>query len=73
MTQRSFEDRKLNYKSQINLPLETPLHVAALEGDINRLRMLLREGIYDVNGPGDNNFTALHFAADSGQLEVSLL
>ena len=50
---------------------ETPLHIATIEGDIDELRRLIRQNVFDINATGSRNFTALHFAANAGNLEVS--
>ena len=60
-------------KSSVNV-LDNPcneLHIAALEGAVDVVRTLLQEGSHDINALGERGFTALHFAANSGQLEVS--
>ena len=49
---------------------ETPLHIAALTGDIEELNSLITSKEYDINATGDRQFTALHFAANAGVLEV---
>jgi hypothetical protein len=44
---------------------ERPLHMAASDGLIDDIRILLREGA-DINAAGDIGLTALHFAAMKG-------
>lgn len=49
---------------------ETPLHIAASVGDVEQISILLRQNNFDVNAIGEHNFTALHYAANAGHLEV---
>ena len=51
----------------------TPLLFAALEGNIEKIKTLLETNTYDLNSIGERNYTALHFAANAGELEVTLL
>jgi len=50
----------------------TPLHVAAFEGHLEVMKLLLDRGA-DVNGVAFNNSTALHWAAGAGQVEAARL
>lgn len=46
------------------------LHYASLEGDVARVRALIREGA-DVDVADQSGMTPLHFAAQEGRLEVA--
>lgn len=50
--------------------VNTKLHIAALEGEFKQIKLLLRSGNHDLNATGERQFTALHFAANAGHLEV---
>ena len=55
----------------ITLP-DTPVADAAQGGDIDALRMLIAQG-EDVNAPHGDGMTALHWAAEHGDLEMANL
>lgn len=42
---------------------DTPLHIAALRGDIQAVNLLLDAGA-DINARGEDGFTALHYAVE---------
>jgi ankyrin repeat protein len=48
---------------------EAPVAEAAMRGDLDRVKALLREGA-DVNAPQGDGMTALHWAALNGQLDT---
>lgn len=54
-------------------PSASPLHDAALAGDVRRLTEILDGGDVDVNLPNEYQSTALLYAAKTGQLEASAL
>ncbi|XP_064476946.1 tonsoku-like protein [Ornithodoros turicata] len=56
-------DTKVNYKG------ETPLHLAAIEGNLKRVRQLLKLN-HSVNVRDNCGWTPLHEAANHGHLEV---
>jgi ankyrin repeat protein len=43
----------------------TPLHVAAVRGDVRAIVILLRAGA-DINAPGEHGYTPLHEAVEQG-------
>ncbi len=50
----------------------TPLHYAAMDGNVASVLHLLTDGA-DPNGADDNGWTPLHFAAQEWQLDVARL
>ena len=48
---------------------ETPLHILAIQGDIEGCRLLLEAGA-EVDYPGEQGFTALHEAVSQGHPEI---
>jgi ankyrin repeat protein len=48
----------------------TPLHYAALEGDVNHVEELLQSGS-DPDAGDHKGFTPLHFAAQQGSIEAA--
>lgn len=50
-------------------PGDPPLADAAMRGDLDAVKRLLREGA-DVNAPHGDGMTALHWAAEQGNLEM---
>src|SRR5262245_56658534 len=48
----------------------TPLHYAALEGDVARVRHLLASGLA-ADAPDDNGWTPLHFAAQRNAADAT--
>lgn len=56
-------DEKVNYKG------ETPLHLAAIEGNLKRVKQLLKLN-HSVNVRDNCGWTPLHEAANHGHLEV---
>lgn len=60
-------------KSLLHSTNATPcnnLHIATLEGDIEQVSQLISQNKYDINSTGEHGYTALHFAANTGSLEV---
>lgn len=53
-------------------PPDAPIADAAMRGDIEAVRSLVRSGA-DVNAPQGDGMTALHWAADRGDAEVANL
>jgi ankyrin repeat protein len=51
--------------------IDTPLHIAALEGNLGAIVNLLSQNQHDINGYGHRKFTPLHFAANAAELEVN--
>ncbi|MCY3705522.1 MAG: ankyrin repeat domain-containing protein [Gammaproteobacteria bacterium] len=51
-------------------PPESPVADAAMRGDLDEVRELLRSGA-DVNAPQSDGLTALHWAADNGDAAVA--
>ena len=51
-------------------PPESPVADAAMQGDVERVRTLLREGA-DVNAAQGDGMTALHWAAERGDPELA--
>jgi ankyrin repeat protein len=51
-------------------PPEAPVADAAMRGDIDAVRQLLRDGA-DVNAAQSDGMTALHWAADRGEVEIA--
>lgn len=56
-------------KEHVGAQADTPLHVAAAAGEVDRVRRLLDEGA-DVNAQGNAGQTALHQAVTRGHQEV---
>jgi ankyrin repeat protein len=50
----------------------TPLHYAAMKGDVDAARHLLTNGA-DPSAPDDNGWTPLHFAAQEWRLDIARL
>ena len=63
-------DEKAQVNANINDEEETPLHVAAREGDTDTVRELLKHGT-DVNARNDKGWTSLHLAAREGQIDTA--
>jgi ankyrin repeat protein len=53
-----------------SVPPESPVADAAMRGDVERVRELLREGA-DVNAAQGDGMTALHWAAERGDAELA--
>ena len=51
-------------------PPDSPVADAAMRGDLEQVRELLRSGA-DVNAPQSDGLTALHWAADNGDAAVA--
>jgi uncharacterized protein len=51
---------------------ETPLHVAAIQNDIESIRILVSAGA-DINASGENGYTPLHEAVEQGNFEATCL
>ncbi len=51
-------------------PPEAPVADAAMRGDVDRVRSLLRDGM-DVNAAQGDGMTALHWAAELGDVEMA--
>jgi ankyrin repeat protein len=51
-------------------PPEAPVADAAMRGDVDRVRALLRDGM-DVNAAQGDGMTALHWAAELGDVELA--
>ena len=51
---------------------ESPVADAAMRGDIDTVRALLREGA-DVNAAQGDGMTALHWAAENGSVEITAM
>lgn len=51
---------------------DTPLHVAAVWGDLAAIEILLAHGA-DVNAAGEHGYTPLHEAVEQEQLEAARL
>ncbi|HUH14156.1 MAG TPA: ankyrin repeat domain-containing protein, partial [Longimicrobiales bacterium] len=49
---------------------DSPVADAAMEGDAERVRSLVRQGV-DVNGPQGDGMTALHWAARHGDADMA--
>ncbi len=50
---------------------EPPLHQAAIDGDLEEVKQILKSGI-QVNSKSKTGATALHWAAFKGQYDVAL-
>jgi ankyrin repeat protein len=48
----------------------TPLHQAAQEGDMDKLRYLLKGHKADIDAEDDDGMTPLHYAATAGHEEI---
>lgn len=53
------------------MPMTTPLHQAAQDGNVETLRTLLQQNLTDVNAPDYRGWTPLHFAASNGYVECT--
>ena len=51
-------------------PADTPISDAVRRGDADAVRVLLRDGA-DVNASAGDGMTALHWAADAGEVEIA--
>ncbi len=51
-------------------PADTPISEAVRRGDADAVRTLLRDGA-DVNASAGDGMTALHWAADAGEVEIA--
>lgn len=47
-----------------------PAHVAAFNGDLGHLKLLVEQGVININERDDKGCTPLHKAAGQGQLNV---
>lgn len=61
-----FKEITVNTKSSLG---DTPLHVAAIRGDISALQALLDVGA-DVNAQGEHQYTPLHEAVEQGHVKA---
>ncbi|MGI9626157.1 MAG: ankyrin repeat domain-containing protein [Longimicrobiales bacterium] len=52
------------------VPLESPVADAAMRGDAVEVEALIQQGL-DVNAPQGDGMTALHWAAESGRVEIA--
>jgi ankyrin repeat protein/tRNA A-37 threonylcarbamoyl transferase component Bud32 len=59
----------INLKTDADM---TPLHIAVMEGDAERVEKLLNSGA-DVNACADYGWTPLHFAIDRGFIDLARL
>ncbi|MFE7355011.1 ankyrin repeat domain-containing protein [Streptomyces sp. NPDC057543] len=59
-----------NYEVRLDRGGRSPLHYAALEGDLQEITHLLEQGV-DPNIPDKKGFTALHFAAQQWQVQAA--
>lgn len=72
---RKSQKQRTIAKSSLNVKLSefkpcNQLHIAALEGNIPLSSQLVSQQVFDIDEVGERGFTALHFAANSGALEV---
>lgn len=49
---------------------ETPLHIATVRGDIDEIKLLIKNGA-DINAQGENGYTPIHEAIEQQNSEVS--
>ena len=63
-----FNDEKIapNTRSRTG---DTPLHIAALNGNLRAVELLLREGV-EFNARGEGGMTPLHYAVQMEQVEA---
>jgi len=48
---------------------DTPLHIAAIRGDVHIIGLLLDAGA-EIDAPGEHGYTPLHEAVEQGQVEA---
>ncbi|XP_044742473.1 ankyrin-3-like [Chrysoperla carnea] len=63
---------KVNSKNSYQNPSNTPLHLAAINGDIEIIKMLLNRGA-DINAKNFNGKTPLHDAIENNKVEITEL
>ena len=56
--------------SETNTSKQTPLHIAAIEGQLQILLYLIEKKKCDVNAKDRDGWTPLHCACHSGHLEI---
>jgi len=62
----SFVEVTINTKNCLG---ETPLHVAAIRGDVKAIKALIKAGA-DINAQGEHHYSPLHEAVEQGNSEV---
>jgi len=54
----------------INHAGESPLHAAAIIGDLETFKLIVDQDKYDLNRPNKEGMTPLHYATQEGHLEI---
>jgi ankyrin repeat protein len=67
-----FVGSEVTSPNSTNVLGDTPLHVAAVWGDINAIRILVESGAI-LDAPGEYGYTPLHDAIGQGNVEAALL
>ncbi len=63
-----FNDEKITPTSRGRTG-DTPLHIAAINGNLEAIALLLQEGA-ELNAKGEDGMTPLHYAVQMGQIEA---